>query len=88
MLIPAGQQLRPTSVTCSNRDLIRGFETIWNMKISSRQVRNLIRQLEKEHILNRRIYAWGFGKYGNQAQANTYEILNAEKGFADLFNPK
>jgi len=55
------------------------------MEISSRNITRLITRLEKDRVIKRRIYAYNSGKYGTRAQANKYEIIDAEKGFRDLF---
>ncbi len=85
MLIQPVNPMSPTICNHTIRDLKRGFKENWGMEISSRNITRLITRLEKDRVIKRRIYAYNSGKYGTRAQANKYEIIDAEKGFRDLF---
>ncbi len=85
------QPVRPTDLEIENytrMDMRRGFKVNWGMEISSRHLTRLITRLEKDRIIKRRIHAYHCGKLGPRAQANKYEIIDPEKGFKDLVDPR
>ena len=86
MIIPPGRSRDPKIVACWNQDLVRGFKAIWNMDISRRQITRLITQLENEEIIERYAFASFRKEESPYSQQNIYEIIDAEKGFADLFD--
>ncbi len=75
-------------VKYSNRDFQKGFKSVWKMDISLRQITNLLTKLEKDQVIIRHIAPNEFGRWGPGAQLNTYEIIDPEKAFSDLFTPK
>jgi len=86
LLIQVGHGKNGVTFNVSRRELIRAFEIVWKMKISKRQISRLTRQLEKEGVIKRHDRRLSYGYFGRQAQATYYEIIDAEKGFADLFD--
>jgi len=86
MLIPPGRSRDPKMVAYWNQDLVRGFKAIWNMDISRRQITRLITQLHNDKIIERCVFASLRKEESPYSQQNIYEIIDAEKGFADLFD--
>ncbi len=84
-------QPRRLSITIAdhytNKDILRGLEEIWDVKISGRHLTRIISQLVIDQVIKRHVYAYSHGRFGNLAQANMYEIIDPEKGFKDLFEP-
>ncbi len=86
MLIPPGKSIDPKMVACWNEHLVRGFKAIWNMYISKRQITRTLTQLVNDKIIERCIFASLKREESPYSQQNIYEIIDAEKGFADLFD--
>ena len=88
MLIQPVRPMRSESDCYTHRDLQRGFKANWGMEISVRHLTRLISEFEKDEIIKRDLLAYRYGKHGNRTQANRYEIIDPEKGFKDLFDPR
>ncbi|MBA7604088.1 hypothetical protein ES703_11206 [subsurface metagenome] len=86
MLIPPGKSKDPKMVACWNQDFVRGFKAIWNEEISNRQITRITTQLVNDKIIERCIFASFRKEESPFCQQNVYEIIDAEKGFADLFD--
>jgi len=86
LLIQMGHGKNGVTFSLSRKELIRAFEINWKMKISKRQTSRLSSQLEKEGAIKRHDRRRQHGYFGRQAQATYYEIIDAQKGFADLFD--
>jgi len=85
LLIQVGHGEEGVTFSLTRKQLIRSFERIWKEKISPRHLTRLTGQMERDGVLKRHDRSRLFGKRINQAQATYYEIIDAEKGFADLF---
>lgn len=88
MLVQPGHGRIGLIAKYSNRDFQKGFRSVWKTEISLRQITNLLTRLEKDGVIKRHITASDYGKYGPGEQLNTYEIIDPEKAFSDLFYPK
>ncbi|MBA7531758.1 hypothetical protein ES705_23979 [subsurface metagenome] len=69
----------------TRNDIQRGFKIHWDMEVSSRNITRLITRLEKDRVIKRGIHAYLAGKNGPRIYMNKHEIIDAEKGFRDLF---
>ena len=65
-------------------DLQAALRFDFSKHCTTRQIRRLLAQLERQGILYREINAWHFGRYGNQAQASRYVILDLELALDEI----
>jgi len=54
--------------------------------ITVRQVRNILHDLESEGIIKREFHYSYVGPLGNQGQASSYQVINFNKAFEDVFS--
>ena len=65
------------------RDLQRGLKEYFRNDVTIRHIRRVLRELTHEGIIERDFNAWHFGRYGNQAQATSYTVVDFRRGFQD-----
>ena len=53
--------------------------------VTRRQIRNLLRELLDEGIIEREFHFLRFGPLGNQGQASSYKVVDFNKAFQDIF---
>ena len=63
------------------RDLQRGLKEHFRNDVTIRHIRRVLRELTHEGIIERDFNAWHFGRYGNQAQATRYRLVDFTRGF-------
>ena len=68
----------------SLRDLQRALSFRFSKHLSIRQIRRVLARLESQGIIHREFNAWRSGRYGNQAQATRYIILDLERALQDF----
>ena len=56
-----------------------------DIDITVRHVRNLLRELIDEGIIEREFFFLHVGPLGNQGQASSYKVVNFNKAFQDIF---
>jgi len=55
------------------------------INVTVRQIRNLLRELTDEGIIEREFHFLHCGPFGNQGQASSYKVVDFNKAFQDIF---
>lgn len=56
-----------------------------DINVTVRQVRNILHDLEKKEIIKREFHFLRGGPLGNQGQASSYQVVDFNKAFEDVF---
>lgn len=57
-----------------------------DIDVTVRQVRNILHDLEKKEIIKREFHFLHVGPLGNQGQASSYQVVDFNKAFEDVFS--
>ncbi|MBA7709650.1 hypothetical protein ES703_118572 [subsurface metagenome] len=73
-------------VNSTLRQIKEGFKFYTGIDVTRRQIRNILHDLESEGIIAREFHNRHVGPLGNQGQASSYQVVDFNKAFEDVFS--
>ncbi|MBA7707194.1 hypothetical protein ES703_116063 [subsurface metagenome] len=67
------------------RQIKEALKFYTGIDVTRRQIRNLLRELTDQGIIEREFHFLHCGPLGNQGQANSYKVVDFNKAFQDIF---